>query len=105
MNRKGFTEMVPRKGNDDSETLAVQALGFLASDEERLGRFLALTGLGPENLRAAAASPGFLASVLAHVAQDERLLMAFADAAGITPERVGRAAQHLGGPPPPEFGA
>jgi hypothetical protein len=91
------------KGND-AEGLAIQALGFLAGDEERLGRFLALTGLGPENLRAAAATQGFLSSVLAHVAQDEALLVAFAADAGIAPGSVARAALQLGGPPTDDFG-
>jgi hypothetical protein len=93
-----------RTGND-FEAVAIQALGFLAADEERLGRFLAITGLGPENLRAAASQPGFLASVLAHVAEDEAMLIAFAAESGIPPERIGRAAHHLSGPPPQDFGA
>jgi hypothetical protein len=97
--------MPVNRRDDQSEALAIEALGFLASDEERLGRFLALTGLGPENLRAAAASPGFLASVLAHVAEDEGLLIAFASAAGVRPEDVARASARLTGPPVHDFGA
>ena len=53
---------------ESAELLAVQALTFLAGEPERLGRFLALTGIGPESLRTAAAEPGFLAGVLDHVA-------------------------------------
>ena len=34
-----------------AETVGIQALSFLASEPARLGRFLAETGLGPENLR------------------------------------------------------
>jgi hypothetical protein len=97
--------MLGRRREDNAESLAIQALGFLASDEERLGRFLALTGLGPENLRAAAASPGFLASVLAHITQDEGLLIEFASDANIPPEEIARAAARLGGPPAGDFGA
>ncbi len=89
------------KGPDSSEaeSLAIAALGFLAGDGERLGRFLAVTGLGPDNLRGAAREPGFLASVLAHVAGDESLLLAFAANEGVPPERVGAAAMRLAGPP------
>jgi hypothetical protein len=97
--------MLRNRSGNDAEALAIQALGFLASDGDRLGRFLALTGLGPESLRAAAASPDFLASVLAHVAEDEALLIAFAADAGVAPERIGSAARQLAGPPPGEFGA
>ena len=53
---------------DDAEALAIAALSFIASEPERLGRFLALTGIGPESLRAAARDPGFLVGVLDHVA-------------------------------------
>jgi len=47
-----------------AEIVAVQALGFIAGDPERLGLFLAESGIGPETLRTAAANPQFLASVL-----------------------------------------
>ena len=47
-----------------AEIVAVQALSFIASDPERLGLFLAESGIGPETLRTAAADPQFLASVL-----------------------------------------
>jgi hypothetical protein len=83
---------------DAAESLAVQALTFLAGDPERLARFLALTGIGPDRIRAAAASPGFLAGVLDHVASEEALLMAFAERSGIDPADVARARQALAGP-------
>jgi hypothetical protein len=80
-----------RESRDTAEMIAIQALGFLAGDTERLERFLALTGIGPEALRAAAQEPGFLAGVLDHVAGDEAMLLAFAANAGIAPERVAQA--------------
>jgi uncharacterized protein DUF3572 len=82
---------------DAAESLAVQALTFLAGDPERLARFLALTGIGPDQIRAAAATPGFLAGVLDHVASDESLLMAFADEAGVEPGEIARARLALAG--------
>jgi Protein of unknown function (DUF3572) len=75
--------------------LAVAALTFLAGETERLERFLAATGLGPQSLRAAAREPGFLLGVLDHVASDESLLLAFANENGIDPEDVGRARDAL----------
>ncbi|MCK5549327.1 MAG: DUF3572 family protein, partial [Hyphomicrobiaceae bacterium] len=39
---------------DTAETIAISALAFLAGDEQRLGRFLALTGIGPPELKAQA---------------------------------------------------
>ncbi len=82
---------------DNAEALAIQALGFLAGDPERLERFLALSGLGPENLREAAAEPGFLAAVLDHIGSDEALLLTFAGEAGVDPTAIAKARQALGG--------
>lgn len=79
------------------EALAITALTFLASDAERLGRFLSVTGLGPETLRQAAARPGFLVAVLDYLATDETLLLAFAANAGLAPEAVADAHRRLGG--------
>ena len=90
----------PRSASPQEEKateLAIAALGFLGGDEERLARFLALTGLGPQSLRAAAREPGFLLAVLDHVASEEDLLLAFADEHGIDPHEVERARGALAG--------
>jgi len=82
-----------------AEETAIAALGFLAEESERLERFLALSGLGPENLRQAASAPGFLLGVLEYMVTDERLLLAFAARQGAPPEEVERARMTLGGRP------
>jgi Protein of unknown function (DUF3572) len=84
-----------KRGKEDATELAIAALSFLAGEHERLERFLALTGLGPQSLRAAAREPSFLLGVLDHVAGDETLLLAFANENGIDPEAVGRARDAL----------
>ncbi len=84
--------------SEAAEALAIQALGFLAAVPERLDRFMALCGLSPDNLRAAASSPGFLGAVLNHLTQDDPLLLAFADAAGCDPKLVLRARDCLDPP-------
>jgi len=83
---------------DSARSLAVSALAFIAADSDRLARFLNLTGLGPHNLRTAAADPAFLSSVLDYLAADEALLVAFAADAGFKPEAVARAHGFLRGP-------
>ena len=83
---------------DEAESIAIQAIAHLATDEDRLNRFLALTGLDPDGLRAAAGQPGFLASILDHLAGYEPDLLAFATEAGIPPERVAAARLVLSGP-------
>jgi hypothetical protein len=80
-----------------AENLAIQALSFLAGDPERLGRFLAITGIGPDMIRKAAADPTFLAGVLDHVVSDEPLLVAVAEHAGVTPQTVENAQALLSG--------
>jgi hypothetical protein len=80
-----------------AEMMAVQALNWLAQDPERLARFLALTGIGPAEIRSAAAEPGFLAGVLEYLAADEALLTGFAAEHGHKPQAVDSARLALGG--------
>jgi hypothetical protein len=77
--------------------LAIEALAFIAEEPHSLSRFLDASGLSAEQIRAAAREPGFLAGVLEHMLGDERLLIAFAQSAGIDPAKVARAANVLGG--------
>jgi hypothetical protein len=73
-----------------AETLAIQALAFIAEDPERLASFLGASGIDPAGIRGAAREPRFLAGVLEHMLGDETLLLAFADSAGIDPALVAR---------------
>ncbi len=83
----------------DAEDIGIRALGFIASDAERLGRFLAITGIGPGTLRTAAAEPGFLAQVLEFLSHDDSQLLAFAANAGVSPQSIAAARHKLGGNP------
>jgi hypothetical protein len=88
---------VTAERRDAALELAVTALGFIAGAPEELSRFLALTGIAPDAIRAAAAEPGFLGGVLAYIAGNERTLLAFAAHAGIAPDQVEKARTVLGG--------
>jgi hypothetical protein len=90
-------KLSPSLTQEAAEELAIQALSFIAGDSERLGRFLAITGIGPAQIRAAAQEPGFLIGVLDHLAGDERLLSAFAAETGVDPAQIGKALAALGG--------
>jgi uncharacterized protein DUF3572 len=92
-------KQAPQLTQDRAEALAIQALTFIAGDSERLGRFLAVTGIGPAQIRSAAGQPGFLAGVLEYMASDERLIGAFASEAGLDPGDVGKAHAALAGTP------
>lgn len=91
--------MRPRQGLtlEDAEIIGLKALAFLADDEARLGRFLALTGLSGPELRAKAGEAGTLAAVLEHLTGDESLLLVFAAEASLRPEQVTPALHALSG--------
>ena len=82
--------MRPKTQNhsEEAEILAINALGFLASDGERLQRFMDLSGLDVAAIRASAANPAFLGGILDHLLGDESLLLIFAEEQQIRPERV-----------------
>ena len=78
-----------------AEIVAIQALSFIAADPERLGLFLAESGIGPETLRTAAADPQFLAHVLDFVMRDDATVKAFAAASELDPTTIAAAREVL----------
>jgi Protein of unknown function (DUF3572) len=87
----------PVPTREQAEGLAIQALTFIAGDGERLGRFLAITGIGPGEIRGAAREPGFLAGVLEYMASDARLIAAFAAENNLNPSDIDRSRVALAG--------
>ena len=81
-----------------AEIVAIQALSFIAGEPERLGLFLAESGIGPETLRNAAADPRFLASVLDFVMRDDATVKAFASVSQLHPTNIAAAHQALNDP-------
>ena len=65
-----------------AETLAIEALGWLASQDDLLPVFLGSTGASVADLRAGASSPDFLGSVLDFIIMDDAWVTQFCDAAG-----------------------
>jgi hypothetical protein len=98
--------MAPRNAlpPPDPEGLVIAALGFISADEERLGRFLALTGLDPGTIRGSIGEPGFHAAVLDYVCADEELLVALASELDLAPEAIATAWRSLSGGDGGEFG-
>jgi hypothetical protein len=88
----------PKLSKAAAESIAIEGLSYLAGVPARLDRFLALTGLGRDNLRAAAGEPGFLAGVLDHLASDESLLLAFAACTRHAPATIAKARDILSPP-------
>jgi hypothetical protein len=71
---------------EDAEVLALRALAFLATDTNRLTRFLTLTGLQPAALKQNANKHSFQAAVLSHLLQNESELLVFASEQQIAPD-------------------
>ncbi|HUS96740.1 MAG TPA: DUF3572 domain-containing protein [Hyphomicrobiaceae bacterium] len=83
---------------EDAETIALQALAFLASEESRLSHFIAQTGITLEDLHVRANEPDVLRAALDILTQDEPNLLMFAANAGLDAERVVQAHATLEGP-------
>lgn len=82
---------------ETAETIGLQALGWLVGNEQLLPVFLGSTGASEGDLRAGAADPAFLASVLDFLALDDRWVMAFCDDAGLDYTAPGAARMQLPG--------
>jgi hypothetical protein len=87
-----------RNPREVAEIVAIHALSFVASDPERLGAFLAESGIGPDTLRNAAAEPRFLAHVLDFIMRDDATVKAFAETSQLHPTNIAAAHQALNDP-------
>lgn len=76
-------------------TLALAALGWILQDGDRAARFLDLTGLDPDGLRAGIGERAIQASVLQFLANHEPDLLRCAEALAVTPEELVAAGQEL----------
>jgi hypothetical protein len=68
--------------------LALAALGWVLESEERAARYLDITGLDPETLRAGLGDPMILASTLEFLTNYEPDLIRAAEALAVTPEEL-----------------
>jgi hypothetical protein len=84
---------------EEAEILAIRALGFVADDDNRLARLIALTGLSADDLRQRATDPDFLGALLDFLLEDERMLMDFVARTGIRPEAPYAARRRFPGAP------
>jgi hypothetical protein len=85
--------------HDDSgisaETCGLQALAWVLSEVKRADRFVALTGIAPEDLRARAGNPAVLDAVLGFLEAHEPDLFACAKYLDIAPIQLITARQRL----------
>ncbi len=88
---------------DSAESLALQALAWLAGEDEAFGAFLAASGSDAGQVRARAAEPELMGSVLDFMLSDEALLLRFCAETGQSPEAPMRARALLPGGDVPDW--
>lgn len=79
----------------DPAATALQALGWVLGDGERAERFLALTGLTPDELRSGLGDPAVQGAVLEFLCGHEADLIAAAEALGMTPSELAATRERL----------
>lgn len=75
---------------DRAELTALKALYFISKDEDEAVRFFDVTGLNPADTKEALKIPGFLASIIDYLMQDEKLLLAFCKDEDVKPENIAK---------------
>lgn len=86
-----------RETHDQAATMALLMLQWLAEDSDRISRFCALSGLGPEELRSSINNKNFLGGIMDYVLANENDLLAFCQEKGVDPKQPGRLRQSLPG--------
>jgi Protein of unknown function (DUF3572) len=94
--KKALTILHDRKAPEiDPAALALAALGWILADDDRAQRFLALTGLTPDDLRGGLGDGAVQGAVIEFLAAHEPDLIAAAVALGVEPGALARAGEAL----------
>lgn len=81
-----------------AETVGLAALAFLAGRPDDLERFLALAGIGPDELRRRAGDRDMLRAVTEFLLTDDRLVMEFCEFQSLDPQLLHLASHILSEP-------
>ena len=82
---------------EQAEIIALQALGWLAGNDDLCPMFLGASGGTSDELRSRATDPAFQASVLEFITMDDAWVIAFCDAVGLGYDQPLRARYALPG--------
>ncbi|PWE29279.1 DUF3572 domain-containing protein [Maritimibacter sp. 55A14] len=88
---------------DEAETLAVEALAWIAGEDGLMEVFLGSAGLEVADLRARAGDPDFLGAVLDFLLVSDAHVTGFCDSRGLPYEAPIRARQALPGGAVPDW--
>jgi Protein of unknown function (DUF3572) len=83
--------------SEGASIIALKFIEFIASEESRLERFLALTGISSGDLKDNAKDPAFQGFVLDYAMQDESLILEFAAIDNTSPSVLASARYALPG--------
>ena len=89
--------MLPKPTPNDPVALALAALAATLGCERRAQRFLDLTGIGTDELRARAGEPALLAALLRFLEAHEPDLLSVSDELGVKPDALVEARHKLEG--------
>jgi len=84
-------------GEEQAEQVAINALAWLATNDDLMPVFLGATGSSAEDLRAQASDPSFLISVLDFLLMDDAWVIAFCDSKSLPYDAPMRARHALPG--------
>jgi hypothetical protein len=82
---------------ETAETVGLQALAWLAGNEDLLPVFLGSTGASEEDVRNGATDPAFLCGLLDFLMMDDAWVIAFCDSVSMPYERLMQARYSLPG--------
>lgn len=82
---------------DVAETVALQALAWLAANDDLMPSFMGATGASADDLRNQAGDPAFLGAVLEFLMMDDAWVISFCDSISAPYERIMQARQSLPG--------
>jgi Protein of unknown function (DUF3572) len=69
----------PELQQESAHVIALQALAWIVSDDDRLAGLMAESGIDPGTLRSRADAPDVLGAVLDHLLRDDQAVIAFCD--------------------------
>src|SRR5262245_35624987 len=82
---------------DQAESIALQALTFLAQNPDLLGEFLVETGIGPQDLKTHLKEPTLLGGILDFLINRPDVMMEYASHAALMPKDILLARLHFPG--------
>ncbi|MEM8654013.1 MAG: DUF3572 domain-containing protein [Pseudomonadota bacterium] len=82
---------------ESAEVIGLQAIAWMAANEELLPVFLGATGASEADMRAGVGDPAFLGALLEFIMMDDAWVTAFCDAQGLAYDAPMRARMALPG--------